>query len=342
MLDVPTGPSVHATFRALLAAEADGTPARIVELEEADLDEGDVTIAVAWSSLNYKDALAVTGRAPVVRRFPMVCGVDLAGRVAASSSPALAPGDEVLVVGCGLGEDHAGGYAGLARVPGAWCVRLPPGIDLRRSMAIGTAGFTAMLAVLALERVGISPIALAERPVLVTGAAGGVGSIAVALLARLGYRVTASTGRPEEAAYLRRLGASEVLARAGLAEGPGRPLCNERFGAAIDVVGGGTLANVLSRVCRDGAVAACGLAGGGELPTSVYPFILRGVTLAGVNSTWPPPGWREQAWQRLARDLPAELLGEMTTVEPLSRVPELAASLLSGGVRGRVVVEVAS
>jgi len=339
--DISAPPGAPARFPALLAAEPDGTPARLVGLEEADLDEGDVTVAIAWSSLNYKDALAVTGRAPVVRRFPMVCGIDLAGRVTASTHPGLSLGDEVVVVGCGLGENHTGGYAGLARVPGSWCVRLPPGLDLRRSMAIGTAGFTAMLAVLALERVGISPEGLAEPPVLVTGAAGGVGSIAVAVLARLGYRVAASTGRPGEAAYLRRLGASEVLQRAELADGPRRSLGDERFSAAIDVVGGETLANVLSQVRRDGAVAACGLAGGGELPASVYPFVLRGVTLAGVNSTWPPPGWRERAWQRLATDLPAELLDEMTVVEPLSRVPELAGALLSGAVRGRVVVEVA-
>lgn len=329
-------------FRALLAAEPDGTPARFVERTEADLEDGDVTIEVAWSSLNYKDALAITGSAPVVRKFPLVCGIDLAGRVVASASSSVPTGSHVVVTGCGLGEDRDGGYSGMARVPGAWCVVLGSADEARRAVAIGTAGLTAMLCVLALERNGLLDGASAEDrlPVLVTGAAGGVGSFAVAILAGLGLRVVASTGRPEEASYLHDLGAAEILDRQDLLAGKSRPLDKERYAGAVDVVGGATLARVLSQIRHGGAVAACGLAGGADLATTVHPFILRGVTLAGVNAVWPAPPVRIEAWRRLGEDVPAGLIEEIANVVALDDVRTWAPELLAGRVRGRLVVEV--
>ncbi|MDA8283731.1 MAG: oxidoreductase [Actinomycetota bacterium] len=313
-------------------------PARLTELEEADLPEGDVTVDVAYSSLNYKDGLAVTGRAPIVRRPPLVCGIDLAGTVTDSSSPRWSPGEEVVVTGWGLSETHPGGYTGRQRVRSEWLVARPPGLTLAQTMAVGTAGLTAMLCVLALEDAGLQPGA--EGPVLVTGAAGGVGSVAVAVLSRLGHRVAASTGRPELHDYLSGLGAAEIVARDELARDPGRPLESTRWAAAVDTVGSTTLASALRQARYGAAVAACGLAGGTDLPTTVHPFILRGVRLLGVDSVMCPTPRREQAWGRLATDLDPDLLDGMTTVEPLGALPRLAEDILDGRTRGRVVIDV--
>lgn len=320
-----------------IVARAAGEQAQLCELNDSDLPEGDVTVAVKWSSLNYKDGLAVTGRAPIARRFPMVCGIDLAGTVEESESPDWRAGDEVVVTGWGLSETHPGGYTGRQRVRSSWLVRRPHGLELRDTMALGTAGLTAMLCVLALERAGLSPDH--EGEVLVTGAAGGVGSVAVAVLAGLGYRVAASTGRAEQADYLRRLGASSIVERAELS-GEGRPVASERWAGAVDTVGSRTLANVLAATRYGGAVAACGLAGGSDLPATVLPFILRNVSLLGVDSVQCPTPRRAEAWNRLAGDLDPSLLAEMTTVEALSSVPELATSILAGSTRGRVVIDV--
>jgi len=330
------------TFRAVLAAEPDGPSGRLVTLPRGDLPVEDVTVRVAYSSLNYKDGLAVTGKGRVVRRFPMVCGVDLAGEVEESSDPVWSPGDQVIATGFGLGEEHWGGFAELARVRPEWLVRVPAGRDARWAMSIGTAGLTAMLCVLALERHDASPEAAGVDPVVVTGAAGGVGSVAVALLAGLGYKVAAVSGRPEHEAYLRRLGAAEVLPRSELADAPAKALDRERFFGGVDAVGGTTLATVLRQTRYGGCVAACGLAGGAELLTTVHPFILRGVTLAGVESVRAPLELRERAWRRLATGLSPELLEEMTIVEPLERVPALGEDILAGRTRGRVVIDVAS
>ncbi len=320
-----------------VVASAEG-PARLTELEEADLPEGDVTVDVAYSSLNYKDGLAVTGRAPIVRRPPLVCGIDLAGTVTDSSSPRWSPGEEVVVTGWGLSETHPGGYTGRQRVRSEWLVARPPGLTLAQTMAVGTAGLTAMLCVLALEDAGLQPGA--EGPVLVTGAAGGVGSVAVAVLSRLGHRVAASTGRPELHDYLSGLGAAEIVARDELARDPGRPLESTRWAAAVDTVGSTTLASALRQARYGAAVAACGLAGGTDLPTTVHPFILRGVRLLGVDSVMCPTPRREQAWGRLATDLDPDLLDGMTTVEPLGALPRLAEDILDGRTRGRVVIDV--
>ncbi len=313
-------------------------PARLTEVEEADLPEGDVTVDVAYSSLNYKDGLAVTGRAPIVRRPPLVCGIDLAGTVTDSSSPRWSAGEEVVVTGWGLSETHPGGYTGRQRVRSEWLVARPPGLTLAQTMAVGTAGLTAMLCVLALEDAGLQPGA--EGPVLVTGAAGGVGSVAVAVLSRLGHRVAASTGRPELHDYLSGLGAAEIVARDELARDPGRPLESTRWAAAVDTVGSTTLASALRQARYGAAVAACGLAGGTDLPTTVHPFILRGVRLLGVDSVMCPTPRREQAWGRLATDLDPDLLDGMTTVEPLGALPRLAEDILDGRTRGRVVIDV--
>lgn len=328
------------TIRALLAAEPDGPPGRLAEIDDSELDEGDVTVRVRYSSLNYKDGLAVTGRGKVVRRFPMVCGVDLAGTVVASTAESVDVGDEVVVTGFGLGEEHSGGYADLARVRSEWCVRIPDGLDARSAMAIGTAGLTSMLCVMALEDHGLEPSSSAERPVVVTGAAGGVGSVAVAILAWLGYRVTAVSGRSEQEPYLRDLGASEVLARQELADAPPRPLDKERWCGAVDAVGGPILATVIRQTAYGGCVAACGLAGGTDLPTTVLPFILRGVSLVGVESVRCPLRRRERAWRRLSADLPSGLLEEMTVEATLDDVPQLAEEILAGRTRGRVVIAV--
>jgi acrylyl-CoA reductase (NADPH) len=311
---------------------------RVQQLSEDDLPEGDVTVAVGYSSLNYKDGLAVTGKGKVVRRFPMVCGIDLAGTVEASESPDWQPGDEVVVTGWGLSETHPGGYTHRQRLRSEWLVARPDGLSLRQTMSVGTAGLTAMLCVLALEQAGLAPSVDGE--VLVTGAAGGVGSVAVAVLAQLGYQVAASTGRPETHEYLRSLGASTMVDRAELAEPSGRPLDKERWAAAIDTVGSATLAAAIRQTRYRGAVAACGLAGGSDLPITVLPFILRNVGLLGVDSVMCPTPVRSEAWRRLGVDLPTDGLDALTTVEPMGRVPELAGSILAGQTRGRVVIDV--
>ena len=323
-------------FQALLLDKAaDGsTHSQIKPLEVAALPAGEVRVAVAYSTVNYKDALAITGRAPVVRQFPMVPGIDFAGTVLESQDARFSPGDAVLLNGWGVGETHWGGLAGQARVKADWLQRLPQGLDARSAMAVGTAGYTAMLCVIALQDQGVKP---QDGPVLVTGANGGVGTLSVALLAALGFEVHASTGRPEEAAHLKALGAREVLERASL-NAPGKPLQKERWAAAIDSVGSHTLANVCASLRYGGTVAACGLAQGMDLPASVAPFILRGVTLRGVDSVYAPMARREQAWQRLAQELPRALLEGNTMELSLAEVPDLAQRLLAGQVRGRVVV----
>ena len=326
-----------ATFRAIRIDKAEkGTTAALVEFDEADLMEGDVTVRVEWSTLNYKDGLAVTGSAPVVRRFPMIAGIDFAGTVEQSSHPRWKAGDRVICNGWGLGETHLGAYAEKARVKGDWLVRLPDNISARNAMAIGTAGYTAMLAVLALEQHGLTP---ASGPVVVTGAAGGVGSVATAILAKLGYHVIASTGRPAEAGYLKGLGAAEVIERNELS-GPAKPLARERWAGGVDSVGSTTLANLLSMTKYRGAIAACGLAGGMDLPTSVAPFILRGVCLLGIDSVMCPLELREVAWKRLGSDLETEKLTEITHEIGLDEVIGAAGRILAGQVRGRIVVKI--
>ena len=327
-------------LRAVLAAEPDGPPGHVATIDEGVLPDGDVTIRVSWSSLNYKDGLAVTGKGRVVRSFPMVCGVDLAGTVESSDSAAWRPGDEVIVTGFGLGEERFGGFAELARVRSEWIVRLPDGLDTRQAMIIGTAGLTSMLCVMALEHNGLAPASTGGLPVVVTGAAGGVGSVAVAILATLGYDVAAVSGRSEQEAYLRRLGATSLVPRAELAEAPPRPLDKERWAGGVDAVGGTTLATLLRQTRYGGCVAACGLAGGADLPTTVHPFILRGVTLAGVESVRCPIEVRKVAWERLSRELSRELLDEMAEDVSLDDVPALAEEILAGRTRGRVVVAV--
>ena len=305
-------------------------------MDDADLMPGDVDIDVTHSTINYKDGLAITGKGPIVRRFPMIPGVDFAGRVTRSTHKDFAPGDLVIAGGCGLGEAHFGGFAQKARVNGDWLVPLPPGLSPGEAMAIGTAGLTAMLCVLALERFGMTPD---SGTMVVTGASGGVGSVAVALLARLGWRVAAVTGRPEEADYLKSLGAHEIIDRAELAE-PGKPLQSQRFAAGVDTVGSVTLANVLARTQFDGAVAACGNARGMDLPASVAPFILRGVTLLGVEAVRPRLALRREAWARLARDLDKEALSRMSETIPFSETLERAKKIVEGRVRGRIVVAI--
>jgi acrylyl-CoA reductase (NADPH) len=325
------------TFKAFVIEKSDtGTKAALTDFDEANLMDGDVTVAVDYSTVNYKDGLAITGKAPVVRRFPMIAGIDFAGTVTASSNPAWKPGDKVILNGWGCGESHLGAYAGKARVKGDWLVRLPASMSAREAMAIGTAGYTAMLAVMALERHGLTP----ERgPVAVTGAAGGVGSVAIALLAKRGFSVSAVTGRAGEADYLKGLGAAEVIDRKELA-GPAKMLAKERWAGAVDAVGSTTLANLLSMTRYGGAVAACGLAGGMDLPTSVAPFILRGVCLYGIDSVMCPIERRREAWKRLETELDPTKLAAMTREIGLSEVPEAAAAILAGQVRGRIVVKI--
>jgi acrylyl-CoA reductase (NADPH) len=326
-----------ATFKAIVIDKGEaGQTVRLTDFDEKDLMEGDVTVRVEWSTVNYKDGLAITGKGPVVRRFPMIAGVDFAGTVESSSNPAWKLGDKVILNGWGLGETHLGAYAQKARVRGDWLVRLPPSISARDAMAIGTAGYTAMLAVMALERSGLTP---SRGSVVVTGAAGGVGSVAVALLAKLGYAVTASTGRPDEAPYLKGLGATEVIERKELA-GPPRPLAKERWAGGIDSVGSTTLANVLSMTRYGGTVAACGLAGGMDLPATVAPFILRAVSLIGIDSVMCPLGLRQQAWNRLETDLDRAKIEAMTSEIGLPEVIGAAARIVEGRVRGRVVVRI--
>jgi acrylyl-CoA reductase (NADPH) len=326
-----------ATFKAIRVDKADkGITVALTQFDEADLMEGDVSLRVEWSALNYKDGLAVTGKAPVVRRFPMIAGIDLAGTVEQSSHPQWKPGDKVICTGWGMGETHLGAYAEKARVKGNWLVRLPEGMSARDAMAIGTAGFTAMLAVLALEKHGLAP---KDGPIVVTGAAGGVGSVATAVLSKLGYQVIASTGRMSEAAYLKNLGAAEVIDRSELS-GPAKPLAKERWAGGIDSVGSTTLANILSMTKYAGAIAACGLAAGMDLPSSVAPFILRGVCLLGIDSVMCPIELRKVAWSRLASDLDPGKLIEITHEIGLVEVIEAGAKILAGQVRGRIVVKI--
>jgi acrylyl-CoA reductase (NADPH) len=326
-----------AKFKAIVIEKADkAQTVSLTEFDEANLMEGDVTVRIGWSTINYKDGLAVTGKAPVVRRFPMIPGIDFAGEVEASSHPDWKPGDKVILNGWGLGETHLGAYGEKARVKGQWLVRLPPGLSERDAMAIGTAGYTAMLAVMALERQGVKP---ENGPVVVTGAAGGVGSVAIALLAQLGFQVVASTGRREEADYLKGLGASEIIDRAELSAPP-KPLAKERFAAGIDSVGSTTLANVLSMTKYGGAVAACGLAGGMDLPGSLAPFILRGVSLLGIDSVQCSPMLRNEAWRRLDSGLDRGKLERITREISLGDVISVAGSVLEGRVRGRIVVKI--
>lgn len=331
---------VPQSFRAVFVAEPDGSSARLTEATPDDLGEGDVLVEVEYSSLNYKDGLALTGSAPVVRSFPMIGGVDLTGRVLQSAHEHVRVGDVVSVTGCGLGEDHPGGYSTYARVPGGWCVTIPTSLSTESAAAIGTAGITAMLSLMSLERNRSCPEDLGELPLLVTGASGGVGSLAVLLGARLGYRVIASTGRLQEREYLLSLGASEVIDRNEFAEVGKGALAKVRFGAAIDSVGGVTLANILRSTRPGGTVAACGLAGGAELELTVHPFILRGVTLAGINSVRPHIGDRELAWQKIAEIVSNEDLLAIGSVIDLDAVIEVAPSILRGEIRGRTVVRV--
>ena len=325
------------TFKAIVIDKAEtGQAVRLIDFDENDLMDDDVTVRVEWSTVNYKDGLAITGKAPVVRRYPMIVGVDFAGTVESSTHPKWKPGDQVILNGWGLGETHLGAYAEKARVKGDWLVQRPAGITARDAMAIGTAGYTAMLAVMALERAGIDP---SRGPVIVTGAAGGVGSVAVALLAKLGYAVAASTGRPEEAEYLKGLGASEIIDRNELT-GPPRPLAKERWAGGIDAVGSTTLANVLSMTRYGGAVAACGLAGGMDLPTTVAPFILRGVSLIGIDSVMCPLPHREAAWRRLEADLDREKIAAMANEIGLADVIAAGRLIVEGKVRGRIVVKI--
>lgn len=311
-------------------------PAAVQQLTENDLPDGDVTIDVTYSSLNYKDGLAVSGKGKIARDLPMVCGIDLAGTVSSSDSPDWVVGDEVVVTGWGLSETHPGGYTSRQRLRSEWLVRRPEGLSLSQTMAVGTAGLTAMLCVLRLEDAGVTPD---SGEVLVTGAAGGVGSVAVALLSKLGFDVAASTGRAETHDYLRELGASRIIDRADLAD-TGKPLQKERWAAAIDTVAGPTLANVISQLEYGGSVAACGLASGSDLPTTVLPFILRGVNLLGVDSVMCPLAERERAWARLVEDLPIGLLDSLSETRAFAEIPHLAEQILDGQVRGRVVIDI--
>ncbi|MFG1357617.1 acrylyl-CoA reductase (NADPH) [Xanthobacter pseudotagetidis] len=325
-------------MRAIVVEKTDaGQSVALKTFDEADLMDGDVTVRVTHSTLNYKDGLALTGRGPVVRRFPMIPGIDFAGVVERSDSDAYKPGDAVILNGWGTGETHLGAYAEKSRVKADWLVPLPSGLSPAQAMAIGTAGYTAMLCVMALERHGLKP---EQGPAVVTGAAGGVGSVAISLLAGAGWHVIASTGREQEADYLKGLGAKEIIARQELA-GAARPLAKERWAAGVDSVGTNTLANLLSMTRYGGAIAACGLAGGMDLPTSVAPFILRGVSLLGIDSVMAPKARRLEAWARLARDLDHAKLAAMTTTVAFDDVIAKGADILDGKVRGRVVVEIA-
>lgn len=324
-------------FKALLATKTDaGSQIAWTELGREDLMDGDVLVRITHTTINYKDGLALTGKAPIIRRWPLIPGIDFAGEVLESSHAEFKPGDGVVLNGWGLGETHHGGYAQLARVKGDWLVKRPAAFSAADAMAIGTAGYTAMLAVLALEAHDVKP---SSGPVLVTGAAGGVGSVAVAVLAKLGYHVIASTGRPEEKAFLEGLGASEIIAREELSGTP-RPLGKERWAGAIDVAGSNTLANAIAQTKLHGAVSACGLAQGMDLNTSVAPFILRGVTLCGIDSVMAPKAKRVLAWDRLAKDLDKGKLAGLTVTKPLSEVEALAPQIIAGKVRGRIVLTV--
>jgi acrylyl-CoA reductase (NADPH) len=322
-------------FPALVLEKAPEFHAEVREVDDAFLPEGDVTVAIEYSTINYKDALAITNKSPVVRSWPMVAGIDGSGTVVESRSSAWKPGDAIVLDGFGVGETHKGCLAAKARLKSEWLIRRPAAFSAKQAMAIGTAGYTAMLCVLALERHGVRP---GDGEVLVTGATGGVGSVAIAVLAKLGHRVIASTGKASEADYLRKLGAADIVDRAELAA-PGKPLQKERWAAVVDAVGSQTLANACAQLRYGGAVAACGLAQGMDLPATVAPFILRGITLYGIDSVMAPIARREEAWSRLARDLDPKLLEAMTTEIPLSGAVDAAQKLLAGQVRGRIVVK---
>ncbi|HPQ25825.1 MAG: oxidoreductase [Chromatiaceae bacterium] len=324
------------TFKALVLTQEDGkTVSTVKQLGNDDLPDGDVLLAVEYSSLNYKDGLAITGKGKIVRQWPLVPGIDLAGSVLESTSPDYAVGDKVVLTGWSVGEKYWGGYSQRQRVQSQWLVPLPAGMDTRQAMAIGTAGFTAMLCVMTLEEAGVTPD---KGPVVVTGATGGVGSIAVAILHKLGYRVTAVSGKPDAEGFLRDLGASEILTRDEMSKPP-RPLEGQRWAGAVDTVGSTMLARVIAETHYNGCVAACGLAGGFDLPTTVMPFILRNVSLRGVDSVSCPVERRKQAWQRLVSDLPAQALGEIGQVANLEQLPELAEKITNGAIRGRVIVD---
>jgi acrylyl-CoA reductase (NADPH) len=325
-------------FRALLVSKTDtGQAAKITQLTEADLMDGDVTVRVEHSSINYKDGLAVSGRGPIIRRFPLVPGVDFAGTVTASSNTNYKPGDKVILGGWGVGENHHGGFAEMARVKGDWLVPLPKGLTTAEAMAIGVAGYTAMLCVMALEEQGVTPD---KGDIIVTGAAGGVGSVALVLLKKLGYSAVASTGRIEEEAFLKDLGAAFVIDRKEF-NTPPKPLAKARWAGGIDNVGSVTLANILSQTKDDGVITAVGLAQGMDLPTSVAPFILRGVRLIGINSVTTPVAKRKLVWNRLVKDMDMEKLARLATHITLDEVPRVAEDIVSGKVRGRVVVDMA-
>lgn len=327
------------SFRAILVSrdEEKKQSVAVTELTEDDLMEGDVTVRVDATTVNYKDGLAITGRSPVVRHWPMVPGIDLAGTVTSSRSPAFKEGDKVLLNGFGVGETHWGAYAGMARLSANWLIPLPAGMSALQAMGVGTAGYTAMLCIMALEEKGIGP---SSGPVVVTGANGGVGSVAVAILAKLGYHVIASTGRPQEADFLKSLGASEIIDRAELSE-PGRPLGKERWAAGVDAVGSHTLANVLAQTSYGGSVACCGLAQGFDLPTTVMPFILRGVSLLGIDSVMAPTERRIEAWKRIASDLDLAKLDAITRTIGFDDIIGAAHDIVDGKIRGRVVVDMA-
>ncbi len=325
------------TFPAFQATKTDdGQVINRTELTEDDLMDGDVTVKVEYSALNYKDGLAMTNSAPIIRQYPLIPGIDFAGTVMSSQSDRFNEGDRVVLNGFGVGESHSGGFAGVARVNSDWLVPLPDSLSARQAMAIGTAGYTAMLCILALEQHGITP---ADGNILVTGASGGVGSVAVAILSKLGYAVTATTGRMEESDYLKQLGAADIIDRNEFSA-KARPLAKELWAGAVDVAGGNTLANVLSQISRGGAVSACGLAESMELPTTVAPFILRGVTLYGIDSVMCPMEKRLVAWQRLDADLDKDLLESLSTEIGFDELPDAAAAILKGQVRGRTVVKI--
>ncbi len=327
------------TFRALVLREEGGKVVpRIEAVDEALLPPGEVTVRIEFSTLNYKDGMILQDLGRLVRTYPHIPGIDFAGSVEHSEAPEFEPGDPVILTGWRVGEAQWGGFAEKARVKASYLVRQPGPLSARQAMAIGTAGLTAMLAVIALERHGLRPDA---GDVLVTGAAGGVGSVAISLLSRLGYRVVASTGRPELREYLAELGAADLIDRASLAAKPSRPLDSERWAGAVDAVGGATLATILAQLKYRGSVAACGLAGGSDLAATVIPFLLRGVNLLGIDSVMCPREERIEAWQRLARDLPLDRLERMTEAVPLSSLLDLAPRILKGEIRGRIVVEVA-
>ncbi len=325
------------TFKAILISRDDDKrqSVAVTDLTEDDLMEGDVTVAVEATTVNYKDGLAITGKAPVIRRWPLVPGIDFAGTVVSSSHPDWRKGDKVILNGWGVGETHYGAYSARARVKGDWLVPLPEGMSAHDAMAVGTAGYTAMLCVMALERHGIAPD---RGPVVVTGAAGGVGSVAVSILSKLGYHVIASTGRPAESAYLTGLGAAEIIARDELS-GPVKPLARERWAGGVDAVGSTTLANVLSMTAYGGAIAACGLAGGMDLPATVAPFILRGVSLLGVDSVMAPKPLRLEAWRRIGADLDLDKLKSLSTTIRFDGIVDAARDIVEGRIRGRVVVD---